>query len=139
MDWILVSNCISQGFVWFAIITFIGAIVLGIRAIVHRDYLYQVDDKTSEEADELGWEFFFEHLKKIIILAIFAGLFSLLGFIPKILIETNIDKVKLRYTDMEYVEKLEKGAAEKIVDKLERLIDKGIENIGAGNKESEEK
>jgi hypothetical protein len=138
MDWILISNCISQGFVWFAIITFIGTIVLGIRAFVHRDYLYQVTDKTSEEADELGWKFFFEHLKKIIILAIFAGLFSLLGFIPKILIETNIDKVKLRYTDMETVKNIEGGTL-KVVDKLEKLIDKGIENIGVGSKESKEK
>jgi len=46
-----------------------------------------------------------------------------------------IDRVKIKYTSPKSIEKIETGAL-KVVNKLDKLIDKGIENI---EKESNEK
>jgi hypothetical protein len=51
--------------------------------------------------------------------------------IPNIMIRSNIDRIKLRYTDTETIKKLERGA-ENIVEKLDKLIDAGIKKVEQG-------
>lgn len=145
MDWILISNCMSEGFSFFMISLLCGAAILGIRTgMYHTDqYKKHSNDnnlsyaESDEKATELAWSFYFEHFKKVVFSSIAIGVISLLGFIPQILVKTNIDKVKLRYTDMEVVKKIEGGTLQ-VVEKLEKLIDKGIESIGESFSESVE-
>lgn len=63
-------------------------------------------------------------------------LLSLLLAVPQAMIQTNLDMIKLRYTDKEMVLKLEKGALA-VVGKIDKLIDKGIDSIGVTSKKSE--
>lgn len=53
--------------------------------------------------------------------------------IPEIIVKRNIALVKIRYTDPKSINKIEKGALN-VVNKLDKLIDKGIASIGQEEK-----
>jgi hypothetical protein len=121
MDWILASHILQWGmfpvFLFTLIIIVVGGISFFIEAI-------------DNEVDE--WR---EGVKRLIKPALIVyGFFIILGAfvvfanLPDILVETNVARIKLRYTDIETVQKLEGGAKE-IVEKLNKLIDAGIKEV----------
>jgi hypothetical protein len=67
-------------------------------------------------------------IKPIIILTIcWTFLWTITGS-ADILVKTNIKRIKIYYTSPQAVKKVETGAL-KVIDKLDKLIDKGIESV----------
>lgn len=60
-----------------------------------------------------------------------ASILSVIGSIPEIMLQRNITLAKLKYTSPEAISKIEGGAL-RVVDKLDKLIDKGIDSISKG-------
>jgi hypothetical protein len=121
MDWILCSNIVAAGIIPMAVISLFLFIVALISLITHA-----VEDDMEE------WHEAAKKLTPPILLLYFlsfiAGGIIAFAEMPNILLKTNIAKIKLRYTNMETVQKLEVGA-EEIVSKLDKLIDKGLESL----------
>ena len=121
MDWILISNILSVGLIPFF---FVAGIYLLIGII---SFFVCAADGVLDD-----WKEIMNTVKLpclyISALVLSFGMLIALVKLPKILVETNVDKIKLRYTNMQTVKQVESGALE-VVKKLDKLISKGIKQL----------
>lgn len=120
-DWIVVCNIVNEALIKFSTSLFLFYISVGAYFLVTTP-----DDKEF-------WKLFVgkmvENLNSVIFLAVLFTIISIYAVLPKILVTANIDRVKIHYTSPQAISKIESGAL-KVVDKLDKLIDKGINSIG---------
>lgn len=111
-DWIFVCNMAWMCGEGWAVAFFLFAIAL----------LFTVgNDFMNDETKNKGIVFV---LGTFMVICAFIGL----AFAPNALIKSNIDRVKIKYTSPQSIDKIEKGALE-VVNKLDKLIDKGVKNL----------
>jgi len=130
MDWILIGCFLGEtlSLVIPAILVVLILLLLS-GIVIYWSSGEKVEDETMEKICS--------HPIRIVLLILFCWFLGALSAMPEVLVKTNIAKIKLRYTDMETVKKLEGGTL-KVVDKLEQLIDKGIERVGEGSDSGKE-
>lgn len=115
-DWILICNVIkSTGFPI--------SIILGLCLFVFLVPLDDMDDK--DKWAKTMWRI----SKSAFLITFIISLVGTLGTLPEIVPKSNIDRVKIYYTSPKSIAQIESGALQ-VVDKLDKLIDKGIESIG---------
>lgn len=125
MDWILISYLGDCFIGRWLLITILSAVVVFISALVVGANAPREEDRQDYE---IGADFFWKWIKRLIPYQLLFAIICTLILLPKIFVKANIARIKLRYTDMETVQKLEIGA-EKVVDKLDKLIDAGIKKV----------
>lgn len=119
-DWILVSEVLNSIGNDIFIYIFIPCMVLGIISYIR--YLTG-DLKEGELSGLMKW------IKKYVLFIIIFSFITEITNIPSLMLKANIMRVKINYTSPQSIAKIESSALE-VVNKLDKLIDKGIESIG---------
>lgn len=133
MDWILVSNLVENITSFVEVIAIIYLVIF-----LFGGFIAIIADDLDEEAPKVKkWmKINLNMLTKGILITVIFAVTNTVTNIPKIMIKSNIDRVKIYYTSEQSIKKIESGALE-VVNKLDALIDKGIETMGSGLKQKE--
>ncbi len=100
MDWIFIGYFIENVAVLIIPAMLVVALFLFVLGLV--TYIGEYKDERSADEDEIAARIC-SHPIRIIFLVLFCWFLGMLSVMPKVLIKTNIAKIKLRYTDMETV------------------------------------
>ena len=118
-DWILICNVLRQASTLILVFSFISLAV----------YLIGVKVCIEDGLDLDSWKTgSLSVVKPLMVFVIVSTLYLATANLPKIVVQSNIDRVKINYTSPQSIAKIESGALQ-FVNKLDKLIDKGINPI----------
>jgi small-conductance mechanosensitive channel len=122
MDWILLTYILRDFFgllLLLAIFGILGAVLYCVIMIAQ-----DVDENRAKKS-------LLVFARKFCFAAVIISAAWTLASLPDLMVKANVARIKLRYTDIKTVQKLEAEAG-KVVDRLDKLIEKEIGGANHG-------